>query len=235
MVDKTINLRSYYYIKSEVDGYLANKSNINHGHGNIDQDGKVTSICATSDVKNILVTDKSTNNVNKVTSISNIPSTKIIHESKTLDTILGDLYNLIDENRTEESKNEVVLVHPLMDSDYSSIFFTKLGNLVIIEFGMRSANNGSGTIPSSYTHNNTNYSFNSDSEFWVGNIPTGFVPTQSNKYFDMVSLKGSGITRIILNTDGKIYLHATANKPISTYGSGIYLLDTKTYRRPSTS
>ena len=71
---RKIPLSEHYYKEEEIDAFLNNKSDKNHEHGNVTNDGKVTT--DTSSVNKVIVTDSS----NSIKTINKLPLDKVTHQ-----------------------------------------------------------------------------------------------------------------------------------------------------------
>lgn len=71
---RKIPLSEHYYKEEEIDAFLNNKSDKNHEHGNVTNDGKVTT--DTSSVNKVVVTDSS----NSIKTINKLPLDKVTHQ-----------------------------------------------------------------------------------------------------------------------------------------------------------
>ena len=108
--------------------------------------------------------------------------------------------------------------HNFINTKFSSIFFTQLGKMIMVEYSLRSNGN---IQRSNIYHDDDGYFLAS-----ANPIPEEYRPTESRKYQDVEGIGGH--FRICIGTDGTIKIWGY-NIEINAYGSFVYFIDTKTY------
>ena len=76
MAVRKIPISEYYYKKGEIDAFLNAKSNSDHVHGNIENDGKINSDISSANTNKIVVTDST----NKIKTVGILPADKVTHQ-----------------------------------------------------------------------------------------------------------------------------------------------------------
>lgn len=98
---RKIPISEHYYKEEEIDTFLNNKSDKNHEHGSVTNDGKI--ITDTSSVNKVVVTDSS----NSIKTINKLPLDKITHQDisgKVNTNDIQDNFSSSDSNKPLSAK-----------------------------------------------------------------------------------------------------------------------------------
>lgn len=98
---RKIPISEHYYKEEEIDTFLNNKSDKNHEHGNVTNDGKITT--DTSSVNKVVVTDS----LDSIKTINKLPLDKITHQDisgKVNTNDIQDNFSSSDSNKPLSAK-----------------------------------------------------------------------------------------------------------------------------------
>ena len=112
MAVRKIPISEYYYRKREIDAFLNGKSDDDHTHGNIANDGTVNS--DTNAVNKIMVTDSS----NMIKTINTLPLNKVTHQDISGKVNTSDIKDNLTSTDTDKplSANQGNILKGLVDS-----------------------------------------------------------------------------------------------------------------------
>ena len=92
MAVRKIPISEYYYKKGEIDAFLNAKSNSDHVHGNIGNDGKINSDISSANTNKIVVTDST----NKIKTVGILPADKVTHQDISGKVNVSDIQDNLD-------------------------------------------------------------------------------------------------------------------------------------------
>ena len=181
---------------------------------------------------------------NNILSVKNLPATQVVYENnidmhymvEQMNKTVSDVRSAIDKDNREyysiSPTGNHQFSHYLIQQQYSYMHFTLFGQMVIVEFGVRTD-----TLPtmpaasalSSQTANPAGY--NIDGYITIGQISDDKYWPTSPKYFDFQGGIGTQC-RFLVGINGQIKIRGKErdnSHSINVYGSFIYFLDTDTY------